>query len=190
MQDPKEITLLLKKMGERDEQAITRLFHILYNELRALAVQRMHKERRDHTLQATEIVHEAFIKLVAQNDLTPLNRGHFFSIAATAMRQILVDYARKRQAGKRGGNWQKLELDAVQLFDAGRDEELLAVDEALEKFSQLYERQSKVVELRYFIGCSNEEIASYLDISLATVKRDFAFAKAWLLQALSEESPE
>ncbi len=185
MHDQKEITVLLKKMGERDEQAVNKLFRILYEELRAIAGRRMQQERKSHTLQATEIVHEAFIKLISQDDLSVMNRSHFFSIAASAMRQILVDYARRRQAGKRGGNWQKIEFDAIPLYDVQRDGELLAIDEALQRFSQHYERQSKVVELRYFIGFTNEEIAACLDLSLSTVKRDFAFAKAWLQRELS-----
>ena len=158
---------------------------LVYDELRALAASQLRRERDEHTLGPTALVHEAFFRLVDQRTVSWQGRSHFFGVAAQAMRRILVDHARRRTAGKRGRQHQVT-------FDSGlggageeRSDEVLAVDEALERLAAVDERQAQLIVLRYFAGFSIEETAELLGISPATAKRDWAFARAWLQKELS-----
>lgn len=163
---------------------------LVYNELRALAESYLKQERPDHTLQATALVHEAYMKLIKQEDVEWQNRAHFFGVAAQAIRRILVDHARHHQRAKRGGGRQRVQLDEdVALLDQS-DLDLLALDEAMEKLAEFHERASRVVELRFFGGLSREEAAEFLGISLRTVSDDWRMARAWLRRELAEELRE
>jgi len=159
---------------------------VVYAELKALAAGYLRSERADHTLQTTGLVHEAYLKLVDQKRTTWKNRSHFFGIAAQAMRRILVDHARKRRAAKRDGG-HPITLDDDLPGVATATAEVLAVDEALERLAALDPRQARIVELRYFAGASIEQTAEALEISPATVKRDWLSAKAWLQRELAGE---
>jgi RNA polymerase sigma factor (TIGR02999 family) len=156
---------------------------LVYDDLRKLAAWQLQSERPDHTLQPTALVHEVYLKLVAQNPVEWQNKAHFFALAAQIMRHILVDYARTRQRGKRGGPQTKIALpereDALNLSSPS-DPELLALDDALNALAEKDPRKSLIVELRYFGGLSIEETAEALDISITTVKREWTMAKAWL----------
>jgi RNA polymerase sigma factor (TIGR02999 family) len=159
---------------------------LVYQELRRLAHLQLRKERPDHTLQSAALVNEAYLRLVGLNPPTWRGRAHFFGIAAQLMRQILVDYARRHCASKRGGSIYKLSLDAAGPVVAREKElDLVALDDALKALAQLDERQSRVVELRFFAGLSLEEISEVLEISPATVQRDWTAARAWLHREMS-----
>jgi RNA polymerase sigma-70 factor (ECF subfamily) len=153
---------------------------MVYEELRRVAQNHLRLERPNHTLQPTALVHEAFLKLVAQRKADWQGRAHFFAVASQLMRRILVDYARGRLSAKRGGRQVKLPLDQVFVLSPGRCDELLALDESLERLGKLDARQSRVVELRFFGGLSVEEAARVLGVSPKTVKREWSMAKAWL----------
>jgi RNA polymerase sigma factor (TIGR02999 family) len=179
-----EITELLLGAQAGSAGATDRLLPLLYQELKRLAAGYLRAERADHTLQTTGLVHEAYLRLVDQTRTTWHNRAHFFGIAAQAMRRILVDHARRRQAGKRdGGRAVTLEEDLA--ADEGDSGEVLAVHAALERLAELDPRQARLVELRYFAGLTIEETAESLGVSPATVKRDWLSAKAWLQRELS-----
>ncbi|HEY7089528.1 MAG TPA: ECF-type sigma factor [Tepidisphaeraceae bacterium] len=183
-----QITLLLDAIG-KDESARGRLLAAVYDELRAMARQRLRHERAGHTLQATALVHEAYLKLIGQNSLPWRHRAHFFGACANAMRQILVDHARARNARKRGGNVRPQTFDEPASDDA--DPSLvLAVDESLEKLRAEDARAAEVVELRFFAGLEMKEIADALETSERTVRRDWAFARARLLQMFGESDQE
>lgn len=186
MGDPHEVTLLLSALTRGDEQAGEKLVSLVYDELRRLARSYMRRERTDHTLQATALVHEAYLKLVEQRSANWQSRAHFFGVAAQVMRRILIDHARGHQRQKRGGEYEKVVLNEALVFSPEQSAELLAVDEALERLAKLDERQARVVELRFFGGLSVEEAAAVLDISPKTVKRDWSVAKAWLYADLKE----
>ena len=158
---------------------------LVYGELRRLAGSYLRNERSDHTLQSTALVHEAFIKLVQQRDVQWRNRAHFYGIAAQIIRRILVDHARSSQAQKRGAGGVRLELDEAMAISKQREIDILQLDSALEKLSRIDERQSRIVELRYFAGLSVEETGEVTQLSPATVKREWAFARAWLFRELS-----
>jgi RNA polymerase sigma factor (TIGR02999 family) len=181
------VTQLLERATQGDSDARGELIHATYDQLRLMAAARMRGERPDHTLTATALVHEVSIQLLAQSDLTANNKGQFLALAAKAMRNLLVDHARARGRQKRGGGRQKLVLDEALVAGKQQNEELLDLDEALERFSQLDARKSQVVELRYFGGLSIEQTAEILGISPATVKRDWDVARAWLLRELRSE---
>ena len=183
--DQKNITQLLNKVSDGDGLALERILPLVYDELRIISSKYLRDEYRKHTLQTTELVHEAYIKLIGDEKLTWENRAHFFGIAARSMRQILVDYARKRKAVKRGSGETKLSLDKAEFLITDSEEQILLLDDALEKLEELDERASKIVELRYFSGLSIEETANMLNISAATVKRDWNFAKAWLYREIN-----
>jgi RNA polymerase sigma-70 factor (ECF subfamily) len=185
--EAQNITQMLLRCGQGDSAALEELLPRVYNELRKLAASYMRKENQGHTLQATALVHEAYFRLVDQEDVQYQNRSHFFGIAAQMMRRILIDHARQRQAEKRGGNCTKISFDEGLHWSENDGPDLLSLDEALEKLATLDERQAKVVELRYFGGLSIEETAEVLAASPATVKRDWTLAKAWLLRELSHE---
>jgi RNA polymerase sigma-70 factor (ECF subfamily) len=154
---------------------------LVYDELRRLAHSYLRRERNDHTLQATALVHEAYLRLVEQSDVQWNNRGHFFAITAQAMRRILVDHARGHQAAKRGGDAEKIPIEDAFALSNDRPDKFLALDESLRRLAELDPRQEQIVEMRVFAGMSIEEIAGLLNISPATVKRDWTMAKAWLL---------
>jgi RNA polymerase sigma factor (TIGR02999 family) len=157
----------------------------VYDELRRLARQYLQRERSDHTLQATGLVHEAYLRLVDQSSLSWQNRAHFFAVAAKVMRRVLVDHARSHRAEKRGGDREKLEFDEALLPSGERAVDLIALDEALRELERLDARQSQIVELRFFGGLTNEEIGEALDISPRTIKREWRLAKAWLRREIS-----
>jgi RNA polymerase sigma factor (TIGR02999 family) len=163
-----------------DSEAPARLMPLVYEELRQLARQYLQSERPDHTLQATGLVHEAYLRLVDQSTTTWQNRAHFFGVAAQVMRRILVDYARSHRAEKRGGGWDKLVFDEALAPSAERSIDLIALDDALKDLLALDPRQSQIVELRFFGGLTNEEVGEVLDVSPRTVKREWRMAKAWL----------
>jgi len=185
---PKDVTSLLIDLQRGRDGAIDELIPLVYSQLRTLAARYLQGERDGHTLQPTALVHEAFLKLVDQRTATWHNRAHFMGVAAQAMRRIVVDHVRRRNAQKRGGG-RIVTLDD-QLAPQEREVDLVRVDEALEQLRQLDERQARVVELRYFGGLSIEETAEVLGISVATVKRDWVLAKAWLFRALNDEAKE
>lgn len=188
---PDEVTRLLRRFSAGDELAAEALIPLIYAELHDIAERQMRHERGDHTLQPTALVNEAFLRLAGNHDADWKNRQHFLSLAAQAMRRILVDHARRRNAQKRGGRQDKLELnDALRLSSDDEHDamDLESLDESLEQLAALDPRQAKVVELRFFGGLSVEETAEVLEISTATVKRDWAFARAWLKRALSRGS--
>jgi RNA polymerase sigma factor (TIGR02999 family) len=157
---------------------------MVYGQLRKIAQNQLKVERKDHTLNATALVHEAYLKLVNQEQVTWQNRVHFYALAATAMRRILVDYARSRKAGKRGGDEIVITLNEQVMSGDTKAEQLLELDDALNRLEQIHQRQCKVVELRFFAGLKEDEIAESLNISLATVKRDWRLARAWLAREL------
>jgi len=175
-----DVTLLLKQVAAGDRDAVAKLIPLVYRELHQIAEHRFSLERPDHTLQPTALVHEVYLRLVAQRDVNWQNRAHFFAVASRLMRQILVDYARGRLRAKRGGKQLKLPLDKVIVISPGHCDELLALDESLERLGKLDERQSRIVELRFFGGLSVEETAAVLGVSPRTVKREWSMAKAWL----------
>jgi RNA polymerase sigma-70 factor (ECF subfamily) len=185
---PENITPLLRDLQNGDREAASKLTPLLYNELRRLARNYMRRERTDHTLQATALVHEAYLKLVKQPSTAWQDRSHFFGIAAHVMRQILIDHARGHLREKRGGAQKAVPLDEACAFFPGQSAELLRVDEALERLEKLDPRQSKIVELRFFGGLSVEEAAEFLKISPKTVKRDWSMARAWLRAELSKRT--
>ena len=180
-----EVTQVLVAWNAGDPNASERLMPIVYDELRRLARQYLQRERSDHTLQATGLVHEAYLRLVDQSSLSWQNRAHFFAVAAKVMRRILVDHARSHRAEKRGGDREKLEFDEALLPSGERAVDLIALDEALRELERLDARQSQIVELRFFGGLTNEEIGEALDISPRTIKREWRLAKAWLRREIS-----
>lgn len=180
-----DVTGLLARWSRGDQEALDLLMPLVYRELRQLADHYMRAERRDHTLQPTALVNEAYLRLATVRDGHFANRVHFYGAAAQAMRRILVDHARQRRAAKRGQNPTLLNLDevAVSGIDLGID--FAALNEALDQLAAIAPRPAKVVELRYFAGMSIEEAAAFLDIAPATVKRHWAMARAWLYRALN-----
>jgi len=175
-----DVTVLLSQLTRGDEQAASNLIPLVYKELREIAGRYMKRERPDHTLQATALVHEAYLKLVQQQPANWENRAHFFAIAARVMRHILVDHARGHLRDKRGGGQPHLELQEGLVFAPGQSTELVEIDAALQRLAELDSRQAKIVELRFFGGLTVEETAAVLGISPKTVKRDWSVAKAWL----------
>jgi RNA polymerase sigma-70 factor (ECF subfamily) len=182
-----DVTLLLTALTRGDQSASEKLIPLVYDELRRLARSYMRRERPDHTLQATALVNEAYLKLVEQRSSNWQSRAHFFGVAAQVMRRILIDHARGHLRQKRGGEYEKVVLNEALVFSPEQSAELLAVDEALEKLARLDERQARVVELRFFGGLSVEEAAAVLGISPKTVKRDWSVAKAWLYADLKQQ---
>jgi len=181
-----EVTRLLIEWSDGDSGALDALMPLVYDELRRLARSYLGRERGDHTLQPTALVNEAYLRLVDQRRVKWQNRAHFFGIAAQIMRRLLVDHARSVRAEKRGGGATKLELDeAVSAVAADREIDLEDLDRALERLTAIDERQSRIVELRYFAGATNEETAEALGIAVATVKRDWTMARAWLRTQLA-----
>jgi RNA polymerase sigma-70 factor (ECF subfamily) len=180
----KDVTLLLQKMSDGNQDVVSELVPLLYDELRRLASHYLRRERGDHTLQATALVHEAYMRLVDQREVRWKNRSHFFGVASQVMRRILLDYARSHKAAKRGGLADKLSLDQVMVVSKENCGELLALEEILKRLEAVDPQQAKIVELRVFGGLTVEEAAEVLAISPATVKRDWSMAKAWLTREL------
>jgi RNA polymerase sigma-70 factor, ECF subfamily len=175
-----EVTQLLFAWRNGDRAALDKLTPLVYAELRRLASHYLRRERKDHTLQGTALVHEAYIKLIGHSEPEWQNRAHFFGVAARLMRQILVDHARRRRAAKRGGGAHDVSLEEAAVFSDERASELVALDDALECLADFDPRKSRIVELRYFGGLSIEEIGEVEGISVATVRRQMRLAEAWL----------
>ncbi len=180
------VTRLLTAWSQGDEGALEKLIPLVYGELRRVAARRLRRERSDHTLQTTALVHEAYLHLVEQKRVKWQNRAHFFGVAANLMRRILVDHARARGAAKRGGGAWRVSVDETVAIAPGlRDPELIALDEALEELARFDPRQARIVELRFFGGLSLEETASLLGVSAITVSRDWSMARAWLHERIA-----
>jgi RNA polymerase sigma factor (TIGR02999 family) len=184
---PQELTQLLVAWSSGDKSAFDRLMPLVYEELRKMAYHHLAYERPGHTLQTRALVNEAYLRLIDQRHVQWQNRAHFFAIAARVMRRVLVDYARARNVGKRGGGTPKLMLEEAEVAGQERANSIVALDEALERLKVLDPRKSRDVELRFFGGLSNEEIAEVLEISANTVMRDWNTAKAWLHRELNNE---
>jgi RNA polymerase sigma factor (TIGR02999 family) len=182
---PGEVTNLLGLLRLGDPQAEERLIPLVYGELRRLAASYLRKERSDHTLQPTALVHEAYLRLRDVRGIDWQSRAHFFALAAQLMRRILVDHARAHRASKRGGSREPVALDDALVFSPPRAEQFVALDEALTRLAKRDRRQSQIVEMRFFGGLDEQEIASLLGISTRTVKRDWRIAKAWLFRELN-----
>ncbi|MGA9642247.1 MAG: sigma-70 family RNA polymerase sigma factor [Terriglobales bacterium] len=185
-----EVTQLLKAWGTGDDKALERLTPVVERELHRMAHYCMARENPGHTLQTTALVNEVYLRLVDIQAVDWQDRAHFFAISARMMRRILTDFARSRNYQKRGAGAVQVSLDEGLLVTPGKDADLMALDEALTEFAKLYPRQSQVVELRFFGGLEVTEAAEALKISPETVKRDWRFAKSWLLRALSEQPTE
>jgi len=183
--DSDQITLLLRDWSNGDTMAFEQLMPLVYDELRRIARNYMRRQGGDHTIQTTELIHEAYLKLAKNGTRTWENKAHFFGVAAMAMRHTLVDYARAKQSERRGGGHHRVSLTDDAAVSATRADELVALDEALKTLEKLDPRKGRVVELKYFGGLTNEEIAASLDISTETVKRDWRFARTWLLRELT-----
>ena len=182
---PHEITQLLAEWSEGNQAALDKLYPLVYNELRRLAHGYLRRERKGHTLQTTALINEAYLRLVDQKNVHWANRSHFFGISAKIMRRILIDHARRYDYAKRGGGAQRISLDEAAIVAKQLGRALLMLDEALTSLAKIDPRRSQVVELRYFGGLNNEEIAGVLKISENTVMRDWNMARAWLYQELS-----
>jgi len=183
-----DVTQLLLAWRDGDEGALPRLMPVVYDELRRLAASYMRRERPDHTLQATALLNEAYLRLIDQTRVAWQGRAHFFGIAARMMRRILMDHARQHRAVKRGSGGRKLPLEDALEEPVRQNVDLLALDEALTRLEDLDPRQGRVVELRFFAGLEVNEVAEVLAISPATVKRDWAVARAWLHREISQPS--
>lgn len=181
-----DVTTLLNRLAGGDQEAATQLIPLIYKELHRLAVPRIRRERPGHTLQATALVHEVYLKLVGQPDARWQNRTQFFAVASQLMRRILVDYARTQQRAKRGGRQERVSLEEVLVIAPDRNDELLAVHESLARLEKLDARQGRIVELRYFGGLTVDETAEVLRVSAKTVTREWNMAKAWLYGELKE----
>lgn len=184
----KSVSQLLLKWKDGDQEALKDLVPVVYAELRRLARHFLRSENPAHTLESKALVHEVYVRLADRSPLQLQNRAHFFAVASHLMRQILVDYARRRHRAKRGGGW-KIPLDETLLIPGGRDMDLVALDDALNELSRLDPQQSRIVELRFFTGLSIAETAQVLAISPATVKRDWATAQLWLYRQMSRTTP-
>lgn len=179
-----EATVMLNAIERGDPQAADKLLNLVYDELRRLAAYKLSREAPNQTLQPTALVHEAWLKLVGGEERKFENRTHFFAAAAEAMRRILVDRARRRLTQRHGGSYQRVELEESNLVAPDEDNQLLAVNDALEKLEREYPTQAQVVKLRYFAGMTNEEAAQLLGLSVSTIKNYWAFARAWLFNEI------
>jgi RNA polymerase sigma factor (TIGR02999 family) len=188
--DP-SVTAMLRQWGRGDREAMESVLPLIYGELRQRARRQLREQRKDHTLRTTALIHEAFLRLSEDKKFRVENREHFLGIAAQLMRWILVDHERRRRAAKRGSGVTCVSLGEAMAAEAGlqTDVDVLALDQALTQLAALDEQQSQIVELRYFGGLSIEQTAEFLGISPATVKRDWASARAWLLRELQQAAP-
>lgn len=187
---PVNVTLLLHAAASGDRRDVDALMAAIYQDLRRLALAHMSEERRDHTLQATALVHEAYVKLIDQRNTDWNDRVHFFAVASRIVRRILIDHARARNAEKRGGPVTRVSIGDQNVAAPERDLDVLALHEALEELATLDEQQARIVELRYFGGCTVEEIAELLKIGKRSVDRQWLAAKTWLFDRLSEGGVE
>jgi RNA polymerase sigma-70 factor, ECF subfamily len=181
---PQRVTQFLANWSQGDDAALAELTPLVYQELRRLAHHHMTGQRPDHTLQTTALVNEAYLRLADQTNPNWQNRAHFFAVAARAMRQILVSYARSNRAQKRGGDALKVELDETAIVSPEQSKEIVDLHEALERLATLDSRKAQIVELKYFGGLNHDEIAEFLKTSTRTVRRDWIFAKTWLYDEL------
>jgi RNA polymerase sigma factor (TIGR02999 family) len=180
MDSPKEVTQMLMAWRKGDKTALDKLLPVVYDELHRIAGNYLRRERPNHTLQTTALVHEAYLRLADEQDIQWQNRTHFFAVAAQMMRRILVNYAVAQKTEKRGGDLFKLPLDEAILLPEKQNMDILALNDALNDLEIMDPRKSRIVELRFFAGLSNEEIAEVMEISLATVNREWRLIKAWL----------
>lgn len=187
-----DVTSLLQRVSDGDRGAVEMLLPLVYQELRSVAERYMLRERDDHTLQSTALVHEAYLRLIGAQDAQWQNRAHFVGVAARAMRQILVEHARARNAARRGGGWSRQPLDDVVERFESRAYDLFALDAALTKLAMIDETQSRIVELRFFGGMSMQQAAEALDAPLRTVEREWNMARAWLRREIdgTKREPE
>jgi RNA polymerase sigma factor (TIGR02999 family) len=188
-----EITRILSAIEQGDSQAANQLLPLVYDELRRLAAQKLANEKPGQTLSATALVHEAYLRLVGSGEESRWNsRGHFFAAAAEAMRRILINRARDKMRDKRGGGWKRIDLDQLTVADQANDEELLALDDCLERLAQEDPASAELVKLRFFVGLTQEEAAAALGLPRRTADRTWAYARAWLCQALTqgEDAPD
>ena len=183
----KTTTRLLADLRDGNGSAADRLLPLVYDELRAIAANYFFRQPAGHTLQPTALVHEVFLRLVDPNCVQIKDRAHFFALAAKAMRQILVDHARRKHAAKRGGAMREVPLEEVAAPDSMQPVDLVALDEALVRLAELDERQSRIVEMRFFGGLSNQEVADVLGVSLRTVEGEWSMARGWLRRAIDGE---
>jgi RNA polymerase sigma factor (TIGR02999 family) len=186
MPDPRDVTRILARVRAGESGAEQELLPLVYDELRGIARGQLSRERRNHTLQATALLHEAWMKLGSLDAAEPKDRAHFLAIAARTMRQILVDHARGKNAQKRGSDWDKVTLDIAIDQLQQEDLDLVALDEALQQLAEHDPRKARVVELRFFGGLAMAEIAEVLGLSVRTAEGDWYMARAWLRKALSE----
>jgi len=184
-----DVTQILERAQQGDPKAAAELIPLVYDELRRIAAHKMHGECHEQTLQPTALVHEAWLRLGADAQPHWQNRAHFFSAAAEAMRRILIDRARRKKALRRGGDQQQVNLDEVEIPAPADEDEMLAVNDALEKLAVVDPRKAELVKLRYFIGLNFEETAASLGIAVPTAKQWWAYARAWLLTEMREAPP-
>jgi RNA polymerase sigma factor (TIGR02999 family) len=185
--DPANITQMLIDLTDGNAEVVNQILPHIYDELRRLASSYLRRERSDHTLQPTALVHEAYMKLIDQKKVRWQNRAHFFGIAAQVMRRILLDHARKHNAEKRGGEAEKMPIEEeILVVSHAKSAELIALDDALESLASLDEQKAKIVELRYFGGLSIEETAEVLGVSVPTINRQWRIAKAWLYSQIAQ----
>lgn len=185
------VTRLLLKWSDGNQEALNRLMPIVYDELRRLAGGYLRRERRNHTIQPTALVHEAYLRLVKQTHVSLHNRAQFFGLAAKLMRNILVDHARRRRASKRGGEQYSISLSRADRLSSKPDVDLIALDNALSDLAAVKPRHAEIVELRFFGGLTIEEAAQVIGVSHATVEREWSFARAWLRREIAgDKSPQ
>lgn len=183
-----DVTTLLLDWSRGNREALNQLAPLIYDELHRMASRQLRREQNEHTLQSTALVHEVYLKLIDQERVQWQDRNHFFAVASQIIRCILVDHARARRSAKRGGGQTRLEFDESIALPGQRDADLLVLDDAMESLAQVDPRQSRIVELRFFGGLSIEETAQVLEVSPATVKRDWIVAKAWLYRQLARNA--
>lgn len=187
MSDSVDLTLMLKDLKAGNKTVVDEIMPIVYAELKRIASFQMNKERKDHTLSPTSLVHEAYLKLVNQKETDWKNRAHFFALASISMRRILINYAQKKLAVKRGGDAPMVTFNEEVMSQDSNAEDIIMIDRALDKLNKLNERQAKVVEYKFFGGLEFDEIAEVLKVSLPTIRRDWRLARAWLIRELKED---
>lgn len=180
-----KVSQLLVQWSNGDQTALDNLMPIVYDELHQMAKRYMKRQDSDHTMQTTELIHEAYLKLAGNKETEWKNRAHFFGVAAQVMRHILVDHARSKNSQRRGGDKQRITLAENQFVSNERADEIVALDDALTRLAELDERKSRVVEMKFFAGLNFEEIAEVLQMSIITIKRDWSFARNWLSKEIS-----
>ncbi|WP_197525432.1 sigma-70 family RNA polymerase sigma factor [Pseudobythopirellula maris] len=190
MPETTQITAVLQAISQGNRSAADRLMPLVYNQMRDLASHYMRRQPTDHTLRSTALVNEAYLKLCKQHDADWRSRSHFFAASAQAMRRILVDHARSKGREKRGGGWRRVEFDGDLLESKRCDEDILALDEALNRLTQLDERQARIVEMRFFGGMTVREVAEALGVSKRTVELEWSMIRAWLRRELGDETDE